>query len=336
LQQQAEVAVVGGGCVGTSTTYHLARLGCRDIALFEQGHALASGATGKSSAIVNAGIWNASRPLVQMLVESIEVFNNFDQRIGGRSGFTRTGWIGVTGEIHANRVRKVSNLEKELGVHTSLISPSEVKQREPGIFADDLVVAVYESRSGYANPVDTTISFASNAEKLGATIKTSVKVTGITVEGNHVTGIKTANGTINAKKVVVACNVWSPKLLTDIGVTLPIVPTRKQVCLFKPTNDKDRPKVVMDDFVNDLYMKPEGEQILVGEIETPGLPVDPEDFVETIDYDTTPKLAGKLLHRFPAMSTAAAEEDMLDPTMCHQMGIQFWTQFQDTMDSIVR
>jgi glycine/D-amino acid oxidase-like deaminating enzyme len=69
----------------------------------------------------------------------------------------------------------------------------------------------------------------------------------------------------------------------------------------------------MDDFVNDLYMKPEGDQTLVEEIESPGLPTDPENFVEIIDLDTVPRLAGKLLHRFPAMSAAVSRGGYAGP-----------------------
>ena len=212
-----------------------------------------------------------------------------------------------------DRIRRVSSLENELGAQSTLIPPSAVEQLEPGIFTDDLTGAIYEPSSGYADPVETTISFATNAERLGARILTSANVTQIVTHGNRVTGIKTENGTVNAKKVVVAANVWSPKLLRTLGLTVPISPTRKQVCIFKPTGNTGYPRVVTDDFVNDLYMKPEGDGILVGEIETPGLPVDLENFVETIDYDTIPKLANKLLHRFPAMSTAASRGGYAGP-----------------------
>ena len=312
MQHDVEVAVIGGGCVGSSITYHLAKLDCRNVALFERRH-LAWGATGKSSAIVNVGVWNASRPLVQMLMESIEIFHDFDQKIGGKCGFTQTGWIGVTGSKFENRIRRVSSLENELGVQSTLISPSAVEKLEPGIFTDDLTTAVYEPTSGYADPVDTTISFATNAERLGARIVTGVNVTQIITDGNRVTGIKTENGMVNAKKVVVAANVWSPKLLHTLGLTVPISPTRKQVCLYKPAGATGYPRLVTDDFVNDLYMKPEGGGILVGEIETPGLLVDPDNFVETIDYDTIPKLANKVLHRFPAMSTAVSRGGYAGP-----------------------
>lgn len=312
MLHESEIIVIGGGCVGTSITYHLAKLGAKGVVLLERDH-LAWGATGKSSAIVNMGVWNASKPLTQMLLESIRVFHNFERQVGGRSGFTETGWIGVSGTAHEERVRRVSAFQKELGAVTKLVSPSEVKEIALGAFTDDLKVAVYEPQSGYADPVDTTNSVAASAEKLGAKILTGTKVTGFLREGDRVTGVKTENGDVTAKKVIVAANVWALKLLAELGVNLPITPTRKQVCLFKLSGETGKPRLIMDDFVNDLYMKPEGEQTLVGEIETPGLPVDPDNFLDAVDFDTIPKLGRKLLHRFPAMDAAVSKGGYAGP-----------------------
>jgi sarcosine oxidase subunit beta len=248
-----------------------------------------------------------------MLLESIGVFHNFERQIGGRCGFKQTGWVGVAGKMHEERVRKVSTLEREIGAVSTLISPNEVQGLTPGVFSDDLTLAIYEPESGYADPVETTTSMANCAERLGAKILTGAKVTGLALEGDRVTGIKTENGSVKTRKVVVATNVWAPKLLSQVGVTVPISPTRKQVCLFKLSQDAGKPTLVMDDFVNDLYMKPEGDQTLVGEIESPGLPVDPENFTETVDSDTVPKLAGKLVHRFPAMNEAVSRGGYAGP-----------------------
>jgi sarcosine oxidase subunit beta len=312
LQYDAEVAVVGGGCVGASTAYHLARLGCKSITLFERNH-LAWGATGKCSAIVNLGVWHASKPLTRMLLESIKTFRNFDQAIGGKCGFNPTGWVGVAGPEQEDRVTKTVNAEREMGAETRLIPRTEVKEIEPAVFTNDLSVVVYEPDSGYADPVETTISFAKSAERLGAQIHTGVEVTRLIVKDGRVTGMETVMGNVNARKIVVAANVWARRLFADVGVAVPISSTRKQVCLFKLPNELGRPKVIMDDFLNDLYMKPEGDQTLVGEIEAPGTPADPEHFVETIDYDTIPRLAGKLIHRFPSMGAAVSRGGYAGP-----------------------
>ena len=311
MDRQAEVAIIGGGCVGTSTTLHLARMGCKDVLLLERDH-LAWGATGKSSAIVNLGVWNASEPLTKMLVESIDVFRNFGEKIGGNSGFRPTGWMGLTGKKFEERIRETVASQRSFGAKSTLISPTEVSKLQPGVMTDDLTIAVHEPFAGYADPVETTNSYGKAAEKLGARIETNAPVKRIKIEGG-VKVIETDRGTFKAKKVVVAANVWAPKLFSDLGVQLPIKPTRKQVCLFKLADETKSPRIIMDDFQNDLYIKPEGDHTLVGEIETPGLACDPDNFAEGLDPETIPKLAQKLVQRLPAMNAAVSKGGYAGP-----------------------
>jgi sarcosine oxidase subunit beta len=305
MNQTAEVAIVGGGCVGTSTTLQLARLGCKDVLLLERGH-LAWGATGKSSAIVNLGVWNASEPLVKMLLESIDVFRNFGERIGGNSGFRHTGWMGLTGKTFEDRIRKTVAAETNLGAKSQLISPQEIAKLQPGVLTNDLTVGVHEPFAGYADPVETTNAYGKAAEKLGARIETNALVKRIKVEGGSKV-LETNKGEFRANKVIVAANVWAPKLLADLGVKLPIKPTRKQVCLFRLADETRTPRIIIDDFENDLYIKPEGDNTLVGEIETPGLACDPDNFPDGLDPDTIPKLAHKIVQRLPAMAAAVSK-----------------------------
>jgi len=265
---------------------------------------LASGASGKGSAIVNIGIWHASKPLVKMLIESIETYNNFSERIGGNSGFVQSGWIGLSGPDRETQIRKISEIERGLGADTRILPIEEINRLVPGLFTDDLQMAVYESRSGYADTLETTTSFADQAANLGAKILTETEVSKIRVENGRATGVETDKGPINARKVVVAANVWAPKLLHDIGVEIPITPVRKQVCTFKLPKRHGRIQRAIDDFVGDLYMRPEGDYTLAGEIETPGTPTDLQNFPAGFENDIASRLAKKLRHRYPAMSAA--------------------------------
>jgi glycine/D-amino acid oxidase-like deaminating enzyme len=300
---EAEVLIIGGVAVGTSTAYQLGRLGCKGILLIERG-SLASGASGKGSAIVNVGIWHASKPLVRMLIESIEVFNNFSERIGGTSGFVRSGWVGLSGPDRSAQIRRISEIERSIGADTKILSVPEIKQLVPGAYTDDLEAAVHEPQSGYADTLETTTSFAAAAEKLGAKIMTETEVTRILVENGRATGVETSTGRIKARRVVVPANVWAPKLLHDVGVDVPITPVRKQVCTFKLPKRYGRPPMAIDDFVGDLYMRPEGDYTLAGEIETPGTPTDLNAFPAGFENETASRLTRKLRHRYPAMAAA--------------------------------
>ena len=287
-------------------------MNCFGVVLLERAH-LAWGATGKSSAIVNLGVWNASKPLLRMLIESIEIFHDFSKIIGGSCGFVQAGWLGVAGRVHADRLERTALAAKQMGADTEVVSVSEVKRLEPRLFTDDLEMAVYESSSGYADPVETTNSFGRQAEKFGAQIITGVKVTGFRIRNGRVEGAETDQGSVEVGRVVCANNVWASGLLASSGILLPITAVRKQVCLFRRPVDFGKPHMVIDDFVNDLYMKPEGEQTLIGEIETPGSPIDPDNFNEAIDPDRIPRYAEKLVHRMPSMSAAVSRGGYAGP-----------------------
>ena len=292
--------------MGTSIAHNLTKMGSSDVVLLEKGY-LAWGATGKSSAIVNIGVWNASKPLLKMLIESIGIFHNFAETVGGDSGFTQTGWMGVAGSLQTERIEKVVHLQKEMGANSQLLSTQEVKKLESRIFTDDVASGIYEPTSGYADPVKTTNAFARQAEMNGARIFTGVQVTKIMIESGSVSGVETNQGTVKANKVVCAANVWAKELLAKSGVVIPIEPTRKQVCLFKRPPDFGKAHIVTDDFVNDIYMKPEGEQTLVGEIESPGSPMNPDSYNEGIDSDRVLRYSQKVVHRFPGMGTAISK-----------------------------
>ncbi|HXY82181.1 MAG TPA: FAD-binding oxidoreductase [Candidatus Saccharimonadales bacterium] len=301
---EAEVLIVGGGCVGTSTAFRLANSGCKGVMLLEKGGAVASGASGKGSAIVNVAVWNATKPLIPMLLESIEIYQNFGDRIGGTCGYTQCGGVEFAGANREAEIKRVAIKEKELGADIKLLSADELKQLDPGVNTNDLTVFAYEPQSGYADSIETTNSFAKQAEKHGARLSMNTEVTKIRVENGRVKGVETNKGPVDARKVFVAANVWAPKLLRDIGINVPITPVRKQVCLYKLPKSLGRPRIVMDDFFQDLYFRPDGDYTLAGEIEKPGLPADMQNFPAGFETETAIRIGEKLKHRYPSMTSA--------------------------------
>ena len=272
--------------------------------LLEKGGAVASGASGKGSAIVNVAVWNATKPLIPMLLESIEVYQNFGDRIEGTCGYTQCGGVEFCGPNREAEIKRVAVKETELGADIRLLSAEELKQVDPGVNTEGLTVFAYEPQSGYADSIETTNSFAKQAEKYGARLSVDTEVTKIRVENGRVKGVETNRGPVDAHKVLVAANVWAPKLLSNIGINVPITPVRKQVCLYKLPKSLGRPRIVMDDFLQDLYFRPDGDYTLAGEIERPGSPVDMQNFPAGFESETATRIGGKLRHRYSSMASA--------------------------------
>src|SRR5439155_3765568 len=230
MSATADVVVVGGGCNGASLAFHLAEGKAGRVVLLEKG-ALASGPTGRSTAIVRQHYSN--EVTARMALDSLRVFQEWEDRIGGTCGFVRTGFL--VGVRDGDRTALEGNvaLQRGVGIDVRLVGADELRRLEPQLFAEDLVAGAYEPEAGYCDPVSTTTSFAEAARGRGARIVQGREVTAIRIERGRVAGVETAAGSVAAPVVVVAAGPWARRLVDGVGVALPVEPSRHPVCAFR-------------------------------------------------------------------------------------------------------
>ncbi|RMF88888.1 MAG: FAD-binding oxidoreductase [Nitrospinota bacterium] len=297
----ADVVIIGGGCMGTSIAYHLAKRGIRDVVLVEKNF-LASGATGKSSAIIR--MHYSTETLAKMALYSFRIFQNFADAVGGNAGFVQAGFLVGVGPQSVEALKGSIALQQGVGVNTRFVSPQEMKEIEPTLRVEDFGGGAYEPDSGYADPSGTTVSFARRARELGATILQGTLVTDILLQGGKVRGVRTSRGDISAPTVVLATGVWSPKLGEKIGVEFPIVSCRSKVLAVKrPPEFTPAPKVFVD-FVHQMYYRPEtGELSLVGSIDPREAEdrIDPDAYSDDLTFETMEEYFGKACLRYPIL-----------------------------------
>ena len=161
--QTADVVVVGGGVNGASITYALAARGVK-VVLVEKG-ALASGASGRSSALVRMHYTNEWDS--RLAWASFPVFKHWTELMGGPAVFTHTGFVNVVAPQYADNLRRNVEMLKGLGVNTSAITAAELKELQPFANVDDIGAAAYEPDSGYANPAETVEGFRRRADGAG-------------------------------------------------------------------------------------------------------------------------------------------------------------------------
>lgn len=297
----SDVVVIGGGINGTAITYHLARRGV-GVTLLEKG-ALAGGPTGRSCGIVRQHY--SHETTAAMALRALEIFENFDDVVGGHCDFRQTGFVLAVPEERADGLRENVRLQQSVGIDTQLVEQEDLAELLPGHDLTDMALAAWEPRSGYADAYATTVSYAMRATELGARIRTGVPVTRIRVAGNRVRGVDTASGErLHSGAVVLAGGPWSRSLALLCGVDLPILPSRVQVCLFEPATGFE-PSCVFIDSSNGIYSRPEGGPLLlVGSIETregEGGVVDPDVYDESVDLERVEHYTERLLRRIPAM-----------------------------------
>jgi glycine/D-amino acid oxidase-like deaminating enzyme len=144
----ADIIIIGGGVVGCSTAYNLAKRGAGKIRLLERG-AICSGGTAKSCAIVRTH-YSIDANLVHA-VESLKIFSNFDEIVGGYVGWRETGYIILGPEEHRRPMMAVFGMQNKHGIDTTTLSPAEARALHPLLYCDDAPVIGYDSQAGYAD-----------------------------------------------------------------------------------------------------------------------------------------------------------------------------------------
>jgi sarcosine oxidase subunit beta len=249
-----DVIVIGAGVHGASTAFHLAERGAKVLVL-ERG-AAASGATGRSSGLVRMHYDLKAESALAW--RSYQYFIDWEARVGGECGFTKTGFVRIVPPAQEHDLRANVADMQDLGIPTTIIPASDVRKLAPMLTADDFDFAAYEENSGYADPTSTCNSFLAAARRLGATYRPSTPGEAIEVVGGRVVGVKTAGGSIGAPVVVLAAGGWSGPLGRSAGADIDLKVWHHDTgFLRRPAGDASGLPVVIDD-INALYFRPEG------------------------------------------------------------------------------
>ena len=299
MAETADVVVVGGGIHGVSTTYALASRGVR-VVLIEKG-ALASGASGRSSALVRmhyTNEWDA-----RLAFASFPIFKHWPEIMGGPAVFTHTGFVNVVAPPYADNLRKNVAMLRAIGVNTVALSPKELKAEQPFANVDDIGAAAYEPDSGYANPADTVEGFRRRAQELGARILQWTSVTKILRGESRIVGVETSAGRIDAAAVVVAAGAWAPRLCREIGLDLPARPKGIDTVLVTRPPELARPHLIFIDNVLGTYLRPESGILTLVGVPCQEWDLDP-DGPASLPAEAPAVGAQLLTHRIPAMERA--------------------------------
>ncbi len=283
MTEQADIIIIGGGVMGASIAYHLARQGNGKVVLLER-QGIGNGTTGRSGAIVRQHYSNEFT--VRMAKESLAVFQQFADRVGGDCGFVTTGMVVLTGAEGVDALRANVLMQQEQGVNTRLLSPDEIDEAAPGYSSAGVALACYEPDTGVADPMATTYCFAQQARDHGALIREGVIVTRILTSGERITGVQTSLGDIQAPTVVLAANVWSVALAQPLGITLPITATRHPMLALRRPNDfggRQGLHAVGLDLTRQIYLRPDfGGITLIGSAENVFTPSDPDNYPQSL------------------------------------------------------
>jgi sarcosine oxidase subunit beta len=297
MSATADIVIIGGGANGTSTAFHLASMGAKNVRLLERRH-LAAGATGKSGALVRMHYTNEHES--RLALESLKIFREFSSIVGGDCGFEAPGFLQLVPPGYEAALRRNLARQQRLGVETREVSRDEVRELFPECRVDDIGAAAWEPGSGYADPSATAFAFAAAAQRLGVTVENGCHVTRILTERGRVTGVETAGGRVEAPVVVLVPGAWGQPLLDPLGLDYGLQPFRIQVSLFRwpPTLTRKHPVVI--DAGQKAWIRPvDGNLSLIGVELGAAYGGDPDKLHEGVDEGYVALCRERLSHRLP-------------------------------------
>jgi len=309
---RARVVIVGGGVIGCSVAYHLARLGWSDIVLLERKQ-LTSGTTWHAAGLV--GQLRQSINMTQLARYTGELYRGLEAETGQATGYRQCGSISLaTTAGRMEELKRNASMAKVFGLPVNVVSPSEIRALYPLANLEDVIGGIHIPSDGYANAVDITQALAKGARNAGARIFQDAKVTAIHHDGRRVSGVQTAHGRLDADYVVLCGGMWTRHLAASAGVTVPLHACEHYYVLFKDVPGLSADLPVLRDYDHCSYFKYDAGKLLVGAFEPHARPWGAGGIPEDFEFG---EIAGDFSHFEPVLLDAMRRIPALE-----QAGIQ--------------
>jgi glycine cleavage system T protein len=300
------VVIIGGGVVGCSVAYHLAKLGWTDVILLERKQ-LTSGTTWHAAGLI--GQLRATANMTRLARYGAELYGRLEAETGVATGFRRVGSLSLalTGE-RLEELKRGASMARAFDVEVEEISVSEAARRHPLVDMSGVVGAIYLPRDGQADPGNVALSMARGATMQGVIIRENVQVTGITRDKGRVTGVTTAQGPITAEVVVNCAGMWGREVGRMAGVTLPLQACEHFYIVSEPSNEIPAGLPVLRVTDECAYYKEDAGKIMLGAFEPKAKPWAADGIPDQFCFDELPP---DLEHFAPILETATKRMPLL-------------------------
>jgi dimethylglycine dehydrogenase len=272
MKSSARVVVIGGGVVGVSTLYHLAKKGWNDVILLERKE-LTSGSTWHAAGLLP--LFNMSYSVGQIHKYSVNLYQKLEEELGQAAGLRQVSNIRLAcTKDRMDEYRFYSGVAKTIGVNVKFLSPDDVREVWPLCNTEGVIGAIQHPDDGYIQPAELTQALATGARRLGANIyrQTTVKAIRFVKDGEWL--IETNRGDIVCEHVVSATGNFARQTGAMVGLDIPVIPVEHQFIVTEAhPSIIERQKMglpemgVLRDSDNSFYMREENGGLLLGPYE---------------------------------------------------------------------
>lgn len=286
VPERAEVVIIGGGILGCSIAYHLARRGCGDVVLLER-RQLTCGTTWHAAGLVAQ--LRATLNLTRLARYSAELYAGLAAETGQETGFRRPGALSIAGSApRLVELQRQAAMARLFGVEVETLGPEAMRGKYPLLDAEGIVGGVWLPGDGQTNPVDTTLALAAGARRGGVRILEGVKATALLREAGRAIGVRTEQGEIRARTMILAAGMWSRDFAAAEGVAVPLHAAEHFYLVTEPIPGLPRDLPVLRDPDSCIYVKEDAGKLLVGCFEPVAKPWGMQGIPEEFCFDQLP------------------------------------------------
>ena len=287
LPNHAQIVVIGGGIIGCSVAYHLAKEGAKDVLLLERGQ-LTCGSTFHAAGLI--GQLRSSANITQILKNSVEIYQNIEAETGLATGWKMNGGLRLAcNEERWIELKRQATTAHSFGLEMDLLNPKDSKKLWPMMETNDLIGAAFLPTDGQANPSDITLALAKGARMRGVKIVEETPVKGISLKnsntsfGNQVAAVQIETGEILCETVVNCAGQWAKEIGNMAGVNVPMISIEHQYLITEPIEGLNPDLPTLRDPDKLTYWKEDAGSLILGGYEPNPNPWDinkiPKDFI---------------------------------------------------------
>ncbi|BDG62425.1 NAD(P)/FAD-dependent oxidoreductase [Caldinitratiruptor microaerophilus] len=294
-----EAIVVGGGIVGLSTAWGLAKRGLGPVAVLERGP-VAAGATLRSAGVVTAQLWTPED--IQLALRTQKVLAELEAASGGLFRIERDGSLTMVGPGQEAHLHRQAGMIRAAGGEVELWEPERVAGEYPAILTEGITLALYTPRDGTLRPAEALAALGAAARAAGVHTFESTPVEHVAIEGGRVRGVYVAGEVLEAPRVILAAGIWTRQIARNSGFDLPLKAFRTQVSAVVAPEPIDLPE--MTDAARGIYCFSRRPRTVFFGYGTEIEGIDPDAYRQERDEAEEEAALARLAERIPILRRA--------------------------------